>query len=334
VRLRNDAGDVTAQFTAEVVWDDGSTRTLAVDFNVSLGPAERRLYTLEFGPGVKAAAPTGRGLTITEDADAIQAGTIRFGRTGSPLVTAANYVKTNFIGTGRNGLAVVDRAGSRHDLSTAQGVTVTLVKPGPLKVVLRYAGRLTLDPSTTAPFAIDIEMPNSKSWLKMSATVQNPASRLREIAFDSPLAFASLPLTWDLGTENGTYGAFRNATDTAVLTQTINQQGAAGWAVRTGTEGSTLNPYESSPSGRSHGWGHLLDARGAVAFGFAEFGKEEGVYRIALSGSGQTSYSFEPGRPAKELRLTVYQHFVSTPVPVGAATSPTAMLSPLNVVVK
>ena len=45
--------DVIAQFAAETAWDDGSVRALSVDFNVSLGPAERRRYTLEFGPDVK-----------------------------------------------------------------------------------------------------------------------------------------------------------------------------------------------------------------------------------------------------------------------------------------
>lgn len=328
--------DVIAQFTAETSWDDGSVRALSVDFNVSLGPAERRRYTLEFGPDVKSAAPAGRGgLSVTEDADAIQVGSIRFGRSGSPLVVAANYVKMNFIGTGRNGISVTDAAGTQHDLSGAQDVKLDIVKRGPLKVLLRYTGRLPLDQASAAPFVLTMEMPNSKSWLKISAIVQDPSRRLRAIAFDSPLAFSALPFTWDFGTENGTYGAFRNATDTAVLTQTVNQKGAAGWMVRTGPQGGTLNDYESSPNGRAaSGWGHLLDARGAVAFGFADFAREQGVYRIALGGNGQASFSFEPSRPGTEHHLTVYQHFVSTPVPIGAATSPTAMLSPLKVDVK
>ena len=80
-------------------------------------------------------------------------------------------------------------------------------------------------------------------------------------------------------------------------------------------------------------WGRV-DARGAVAFAVADFAREEGTYRIALSGSGQTSFSVEPVRRLAEHRLTVYQHFVSTPVPIGAATSPTAMLRPLRVEVK
>jgi hypothetical protein len=322
--------EVPAQFTAETSWDDGSVRALNVDFNASLGPGERRQYVLEFGRDVKAAV-FGRGLSVTEEADGIQVGSIRFGRNGSPLVVAANYVKMNFIASGRNGISVTDMAGNQHDLSSAQDLKLEVVKRGPLKVVLRYSGRLPVDQSS---FVVTMEMPNSKSWLKMSAVVQDPSRRIRSVAFDSPLAFSALPLTYDFGTENGTYGALRNATDTAVLTQTVNQKGPAGWIVRTGAQGGQLNDYESSPGGRARGWGHLLDARGAVAFGFADFAREPGTYRMALSGSGQASFSFEPSRPAAEHRLTVYQHFVSTPVPIGAATSPTAMLSPLKVDVK
>jgi hypothetical protein len=324
--------EVPAQFSPETTWDDGSVRVLSVDFNVSLGPAERRRYVLEFGPDVRQAV-SGRGLSVTDEADGIQVGSIRFGRSGAPLVVAANYVKMNFIGLGRNGISVTDAAGTQHDLSSAQDLKLDVIKRGPLKVVLRYIGRLPLD-QASAPFVATMEMPNSKSWLKVSAVVQDPAKKIRSLAFDSPLAFSALPLTYDFGTENGTYGAFRNATDTAILTQTVSQKGPAGWIVRTSTQGGTLNDYENAPNGRAHGSGHLLDARGAVAFGFADFAREQGTYRIALSGSGQASFSFEPSRPAAEHRLTVYQHFVSTPVPMGAATSPTAMLSPLKVEVK
>jgi hypothetical protein len=325
--------EVTAQFSAETTWEDQSVRALSVDFNVSIGPGERRGYVLEFGADVKSASAA-RGLSVTEDADSIQVGAIRFGRTASPLVLAANYVKTNFIGTGPNGVSVTDSTGGQHDLSAAQDLKIEVVKRGPLKVVLRYTGRLALD-QTASPFVITMEMPNSKSWLKLSAVVQDPSRRLSALTFHSPLAFSALPLTWDLGTDNGTYGAFRNATDTAVLQQTVNQKGPAGWTVRTGAAGGTLVDYESSPNSRAaYGTGHLLDARGAVAFGFADFAREQGVYRIALAGSGQTTFSFEPSRPAAEHRLTIYQHFVSTPVPIGAATSPTAMLNPLRVEIK
>ena len=327
--------EVPAQLTAETTWPDGSVRALSVDFNVSLGPGERRRYILEFGPDVKPAPASGRGLAVIEDADAIQVGNMRFGRSGSPLVLAANYVKMNFIGKGRNGISVTDSNGTPHDLSSAQDVKLEILKRGPLKVVLRYTGRLPLDQATAAPFVVTMEMPNSKSWLKASAVVQDPSRRIRSLAFDSPLALGALPWTWDFGTDNGTYGAFRTATDTAVLEQTVNQKAPAGWMVRTGPQGGTLGDYEGGPNGRAaHGWGHLLDARGAVAFGFADFAREQGAYRITLTGNGQTSFSFEPSRPSTEHRLTVYQHFVSTPVPIGAATTPTSMLHPLKVDVK
>src|ERR1700686_1143930 len=85
----NDA-DQPAQYSAESRWDDGSVQWLDVDFNVSLGPSESRTYQLEYGPDVSpGAAP--RGLTVTEDADSIQVGNVKFNRSGSPLILSASY---------------------------------------------------------------------------------------------------------------------------------------------------------------------------------------------------------------------------------------------------
>jgi hypothetical protein len=334
-RLRFGEADVPAQFTGATKWDDGSARVVDVDFNVSIGPGESRTYQLEYGGDI-AATPITRGLAVTETGDAIQVGSIRFAKSGAPLVLSASYVKSEFIGKGANGLTVVDGTEARHDLSTAQQLSVELQKRGPLSAVVRYTGRLPFDAGYSASFVLMIDMPNSKSWVKMSATVQDPGRRVRRIVFDSPLAFTAFPLTWDFGTENNTYGAFRNAADAAVLTQTVTAKGAAGWMVETGAEGK-LQPYERSVAGRSplaNGWGHVLDARGAVAFAVDRFGRDPGTYSIALNGQGRATFSFAPAQPATEHRLTVYQHFVSTPVPIGAATNPTAMLSPLRVEIK
>jgi hypothetical protein len=85
----------------------------------------------------------------------------------------------------------------------------------------------------------------------------------------------------------------------------------------------------------------VQDARGAVAFAIDGVGRTAGTYTVSLDGQGQTSFAFAPGQrtpplPAqrRQHRLTVYQHFVSTPVAIGAATSPASMLSPLAVDVK
>jgi hypothetical protein len=69
-----------------------------------------------------------------------------------------------------------------------------------------------------------------------------------------------------------------------------------------------------------------------VAFAVEGFGTQPGTYRVALGGAGQTTFGFSPARPTREHRLTVYNHYVSTPVQIGAATSPSSMLNPLRAV--
>jgi hypothetical protein len=80
------------------------------------------------------------------------------------------------------------------------------------------------------------------------------------------------------------------------------------------------------------GWGHFQDGKSAVAFGVEGFGKAAGTYTISLDGRGQTSFRFAPAEPATLHQLTLYEHFVPTPIAVGAATNPTSMLNPPVVV--
>ena len=332
-RLRVNETDAPAQISSQAQWDDGSVRALDVDFNVSIGPGESRTYQLEYGAGVVSpAAP--RGLAITETADAIQIGNVRFGRRGAPLVLSASY-RGEFIGAGANGVSVTDAAGSPHELVGAESLNVEFLKRGPLLVVLQYSGRLPLNADYASTFTVTCEMPNSKSWVKTTIVVTDPGRRVREVALETPLAFGAKPWTWDFGGENGTYGAFRNGTDSARLTQTVSAKGNA-WDVQTAAQGE-LRPYETSVANRAKvvgGWGHLLDAERAMAFAIDRFASERGVYTIALNGQGHVSFRLAPEQPQTIHRLTVYQHFVGTPVPIGAATSPTAMLNPLSVTVR
>ena len=212
---------------------------------------------------------------------------------------------------------------------------MTVIKPGPLVVELRYTAMLPLDAGYSVPIDLRIEMPNSKTWVKLTAVVRDPSRRLRDIAIDTPLAFGAAPWLWDFGTDSGTYGVFRNPTDGVVLTQKVNANGANGWAVETLAQGQR-RPYEMSAGARAKlafGWGHLQDAASAVAFAVEQFGRDQGVYSISLDGRGQTSFRFVPAEPATQHRLTVYEHFVATPVAIGAATNPTAMLTPPTVIV-
>ena len=192
VRLVFTGSEVPAQYTAETRWPDGSVQWLDADFNVSIGPKEARSYTLEYGPDVRAQAAA-RGLTVTEDADSIRVGNVRFSKSGAPLIASVKY-RSEAIGTGQNGIAVSDSAGTAHDLSHAESLKTAILKRGPLYVVLEYSGRIPVDAGYSASFVIRVEMPNSKSWIRVSAKVPDPGKRLRDIAFETPFAFSGLPL--------------------------------------------------------------------------------------------------------------------------------------------
>lgn len=327
-RLLTNGAEVAAQIAASSSWDDGSVQALDVDFNASLDPTEERRYEVQFGDGVTTAIKPSRGLTIEEREDGIQVGNVRFAKGGAPLIASATY-RGEGIGTGANGIIITDAAGQRHDLTMAVQPNLTVLKPGPLLVVLRFTASLPLDAGYSVPIELMVEMPSSKTWIKLSATVRDPSRRVRDLAIDTPLAFGATPWLWDFGTDSGTYGVFRNPTDGVVLTQRVNATGASGWTVETVAQNQRRG-YEASAGNRpklAFGWGHLQDAASAVAFAVEQFGRDQGVYSITLDGRGQTSFRFVPAESATLHHLTVYEHFVATPVAIGAATNPTAMLT-------
>ncbi len=74
-------------------------------------------------------------------------------------------------------------------------------------------------------------------------------------------------------------------------------------------------------------WGHIQDGKEAIAFALARSVSQTGPSTIDVNGAGQLDF-----RVASSTSLTVYEHFVTSPVQIGAVTSPTAMLSPLAAV--
>lgn len=180
---------------------------------------------------------------------------------------------------------------------------------------------------------VDVEMPNSKSWVKLAVAILDPNGRVRELAIHTPIRLGDFPWTWDFGTPNGTYGAFRDETGSVILTQTIDPEGSSSWLVRSGPVGEE-RPYERSAPGVSQvvrGWAHLQNEDQAVAFAVEGIGGTPGRLTAAIRGAGGVSFRFAPTGPMREHSLSLYEHFVSTPVPIGAATSPASILSPLEV---
>lgn len=335
VRLMNNSAELPAQFTARNLWDDGSVQTLDVDFNASLDPEEDKRFELQLGADITAAAKVERGLAVHEQGDTLVVGNVTFSKSGAPFIRSVSY-RGEGIGTGSNGLTVTDQMGRRLDLSKAQNGNLEVVKPGPLLVVLKYTGSIPLDATTSVPVELTVEMPNSKTWVKTTATVSDRTRKLKDIALERPYAFSGFPVLWDVGTDTGTYGAFRAATDQVTLTQLTTTAGSNSWKIESGPF-NQRRALETSAGPRvrlATGWGHLQDAKAAVAFAVGRFGKDAGTSTIALSGNGQLTARFQPASPSTQLQLTLFEHFVATPVAIGAATNPTAMLTPPSVTVE
>ncbi len=330
-RLLSKGAEVPAQFTAESTWPDGTVQWLWVDFNVSLGPLEEGSYLLEFGETVKAEAAA-RGLAVMQDADGIQIGNVRLGPTGAPLLHSVKYRQED-IGQGPNGFAIVDTTGTSHDASTAEHPKLEVVKRGPLLVLVRYSGQFRVTSSYAVGYVTTVEMPNSKSWVKMTTTIADPEKRVRELSFHTPLALGAQPWSWDFGTGSWSYGLLRSKTESVTLSQSVGNAQATRWEIKSGPKGQE-QVYETTGGHRpnlAEGWGHIQDQKEVVAFAIPDFGAEAGSYTMALDGDGLTSFRWAPSRPLGHLQLAVYEHFVSTPVAVGAVTSPVSMLNPLVV---
>ena len=335
LRLMNGSTEVAAQGTAWSRWPDGSIRELDLDFNISIGPFEERVLELRYGTEVSGTVPRGRGLVAMEDDRGVALGSIRLNRIGSPLLASVAY-REELIGQGRNGIVVVERSGIRRDSREIVWEPVQLLKSGPVAVLVRYQGRLIMSGGSNADITLDVEAPNSKSWLKITALISDPDGRVGDVAIETPLRMGAHPWTWDFATPNATYGAFRDPTGSAIFTRTVDETGAGSWRVMAGAAGGE-RPYEQSPPGivePSKMWAHFVGADEAIAFAVETRQGTPGRVTMWFTGTGQTSVGFRSAEPQSEHELTVYQHYVSTPLPIGAATSPASILNPLSVTVE
>jgi hypothetical protein len=334
LRLLSGSTEVAAQGTAWSRWSDGSIRDLDLDFNISIGPLEDRSLELQYGRDVSGTMQRGRGLVPSEDENGIALGNVRLNRVGSPLLASVAY-REELIGQGRNGIVIVERSGIRRDSREIVWEPVQLLKGGPLTVLARYQGRLILSGGSNADITLDVEAPNSKSWLRISALVSDPDGRVGDVAIETPLNMGAYPWTWDFATPNATYGAFRRPTGSSIFTRTVDATGTESWQVMAGAAGSE-RPYEQSRPGSvesSMTWAHFVGPDEAVAFAVETRQETAGRITIWFTGTGQTSVAFRSAEPQSEHSLTVYQHYVSTPLPIGAATSPASILNPLRVTV-
>lgn len=332
LRLLLGGDEVPLQTSASSRWPDGSIRQVELNFNTSIGPLGELRYRLEIGGATQARPISSERLDVVESSDGLQVGKLRFARQPAALLQSVAFGH-EIVGDGLNAVSVTDADGATYLLGG--DVAVEILKPGPLAVQIRYAGTLQLPDDYVVPFTLTLDVPNSKSWVRYGARIEDPRRRIREVAFNSSFRLGQFPWIWDFGTGTGSYGAFRNASDSAVLTQVTASAQSTDWQISTGMQGSE-RLYERAVGSRpapASGWGHLQGAARALAFAFDGFGQRPGKYSIALDGNGQVVFRFAPEHPVTAHSISVYEHYVASPAALGAATSPVAMSSPLVVTV-
>jgi hypothetical protein len=170
--------------------------------------------------------------------------------------------------------------------------------------------------------------------VKLVATVLDPGSRVRDVSLHTPLALGPAPWVWDFGTTRWTYGSLRGPGDAVVMTHNVRSATDADWTVTTTSNGREQVAETSRPDKATFAnWGHVQGSREVVAFAMEQRPNAftPGTYRIAISGAGATEFRFTPAAAQPRHAFTVYQHYVGTPVQIGAATSPAAILTPPTV---
>ena len=325
-RLRLDGRDVPSQATVMDRWSDGSARIVDVDFNASPGPDETLDFVFEYGDGVTAAAPP-RGLTFTERGDGFQIGAVRVSNDADPLLASVAY-RDEAIGAGANGFSVT--VGDAEIPLTSAAGTVAVLKRGPLVAVLAFTGMVTT-PGGPLPYTITLEMPSSKSWVKLSASVADERREVQGLSLATPLALGPLPWVWDVGTARWSYGQLRAAGDTMAFEQSPPTIGSR-WQITT-TSGGRAQVVEAGTSTRwpFAGWAHVQGTKEVVALAVEEAPLFTGTVRLSQAAAGEMRVRLTPSTSSARQTLTVYEHFVATPVQIGAATSPAAILAPLSV---
>lgn len=186
----------------------------------------------------------------------------------------------------------------------ASGGVKTTIDPGPVEVLKRGPFNVTIGMGD-----LRLSYVSTKSWVE----VTQRSTTSRELVVDAHFALSEKPLVWDFGLGSWMYGTLAGDGDRVSL---LPADGA--WQVQAAS-GSVL-----AVAPTFDGCGHFADNERAVAFGVMRPGNET---RIDLHPDGRLRLSSRGGE------LTAYFHFVGQPIPVTAATSPQAMVSPLKVII-
>jgi hypothetical protein len=172
--------------------------------------------------------------------------------------------------------------------------------------------------------------------------VKDPEGEIIGLGAEWNLNVQGEPTLVDFGAATSVYGQLRRG-ETMRLRQNPDSRPKTQprWETFLGS-GRDLNPFVVSPGSTTlpardaEGWAHIMDKERCTAVAIADFANSNEGAEITVDSDGRLRLwrnfgKVGPGSPKETKRLTFWLHFVTMPVHVGAATSPQAMLAPLQV---
>jgi hypothetical protein len=312
---------IPAQFTPR---GDG---TVEIDFNTSHAPWEVREYRVE--PGTGPAATNNMSIAQANGVFAVRAG-LQYDVPENllGLLSQVTTGKFSYLRPGSQGLVlnykddVEFRAGGTGHWNVPIKATVT--KRGPLVCGLRFESMEGLRGDRSVKSVVEMEFPRSKSWVEVRWTVDDPNRWVTAMMADLNLLMEGGPTVVDFGASNTVYVGLRPGQRAVLSASMPTEPGSPLWFVHLGSD-----IYASGVRARAEGWAHIMDPQRSTAVAVDGFGRESNDH-IEVSADGRLVIRREIVR-GNERFLHFWIHFVSSPVQIGAATSPQAILNPLTV---
>jgi hypothetical protein len=307
---------------------------------------ESREYVLEYGPDVTP-GPKPRGGLRVEQKDGefrvINSADLQFVVPADllGLLARVQSAKTDYVSPGSTGLVIRDKDGKQFRVGGLD-TKGQVVKEGPLAVTLRFECKTTLQHGRSLRSVVEVDFVSSKSWVKVTWKANFAKNTGAYPSADLKLSLDGEPTLVDFGADSSVYAQLRKG-ESGLLRQNPSDyllRKIPAWEVLTGPTEGRLSPYvvaandrfRSSGFGgtvsdnRAEGWAHLMDRKRCTAVAMEHF---FGGSEIRVDSDGRVRLSGGTGE-----RLSFWLHFVPMPVHVGAATSPQAMLAPLQVEVR
>jgi hypothetical protein len=351
-RLLEDGKPVRAQFLPQGDTRDG-VRSVSLDFTVDHAPLESREYLVEYGTGVEPGPEPKGGISVVTTEEEFRVrhpGDLEFvvPRNLLGLLRRVHTAKSEYLRTDSPGLWIR----YRDDIHYRAGgfgpdgvpTAARVVKPGPLAATLRFEGTEALRGNRSAASALEMDFPLSKSWVRVSWEVDDPAGCVAGLGVELNLNVEGDPVLVDFGAGSLVYSALRKGQAALLRGPRLLGDSSAEsprWETLVGPA-DRLRPYVvAAPGARgpdAEGWAHVMDRQRATAVAVAGFADpaQEGEITVGADGRVQLWKRFARGgaaAPPGPKKVTFWLHFVPMPVQIGAATSPQAMLAPMQVTI-